>query len=1163
MRTTGAAVLASLALLMVTPQSDAQCASKVGEWAYGPTYAVAGDGDIAVYGSGRMLIVADISDLSQPEVVGSLTLESPIQGITITGTTAFVAGDDAGFLVIDLSDSSHPELIGAYANLDRVADLVLVGQMAYVANQGSGLLILDISEPTDPTEIATLDFDDSVTDVAVHGDVAYLANDDDGLRVVDVSDPTAPFVVSTFGDIGRAQRLAVSADGGLVAITDRYEGVFRLFDVTDPASPEQVAFVDNYDYALDIALDGHFAYLANRTNGLRIYDISDASSPTEVRSVNGDGQTEGVSVHEGIAYLANHYAGLSLVDIAVPAEAHELGSIEAFSELRRADMDGGLAMAAAGGQLITFDVSDPTAPTAFGAFHPYGYANSVLIDGDLAYVASDYGGLHVIDVSDPSEPVVVGTAETCDAYRLTKSGDIVYVGCYDDGLRIVDVSSSTEPREIGRLEDFRAIDVVVVDDILYACDYETGLYIIDVSDPTSPTHVSVLDVPTPSHLPKVNGDLLFVATSRNGVFIYDITNPRVPVEVGNAPARSYLFGTAPVGEILFVASIYNGAYVYDVSDPASPVELATLDFALNREGEVTQEGSLVMATETNGGFEIFDLNSCFNEAPTASFTWRPSAPEAGRSVQLTDTSFGAIATWTWDFGDDGASTERFPAHVWSEAGAYNVTLTVSGPLGSRSITRIVTVYPRSGDVPPITDPGDHAYIIAAAAHAPGLASTQWVTDVVLHNPDTVGAQAFLWFMKADQNNVGAEGVGIPIAAGTSVAVDDIVATLFSEDNAAGAVLVGCDQTLVVTSRTYNDASTGTYGQFIPGRELDEAVAGDDTATLIELTRSSDFRTNLGVANPTPSTVNVDVTLRRANGSQIATRSLTVPPFGYLQRTDILGTDVGDAFAVISSKTAGAAYFPYASVVDNRTGDPIMIEPIEAADLQVVAAAAHVGGLVGTDWRTDLEVCNPLATGVEVDVRLLESEHNNSNPASVPLSVPSGGCHRVADVLMTSFSHEGTGALEVVASSGGIIASSRTFNTTDDGTFGQFLRGTPSSDVISSGQSARLTQLTQDVNDTTGFRTNLGFVNRSSVATTINVAMWSSSGTHLGDLTVHLAPFEHRQINRVFRQVTSTAIVNGTVTVSTSSSGGGFVAYASVVDNVSGDPVFIPATIVGN
>ena len=36
-----------------------------------------------------------------------------------------------------------------------------------------------------------------------------------------------------------------------------------------------------------------------------------------------------------------------------------------------------------------------------------------------------------------------------------------------------------------------------------------------------------------------------------------------------------------------------------------------------------------------------------------------------------------IETWSWDFGDDGSSTEQNPTHTYENLGEYTVSLTVT------------------------------------------------------------------------------------------------------------------------------------------------------------------------------------------------------------------------------------------------------------------------------------------------------------------------------------------------------------------------------------------------------------------------------------------------------------------------------------------------------
>jgi PKD repeat protein len=80
-------------------------------------------------------------------------------------------------------------------------------------------------------------------------------------------------------------------------------------------------------------------------------------------------------------------------------------------------------------------------------------------------------------------------------------------------------------------------------------------------------------------------------------------------------------------------------------------------------------------------------------APTAAFTSSPSSGTAPLAVSFTDTSTGAPTSWSWNFGDGGTSTSQNPAHTFTAAGSYPVTLTAQNGSGSDSVSHTVTVNP--------------------------------------------------------------------------------------------------------------------------------------------------------------------------------------------------------------------------------------------------------------------------------------------------------------------------------------------------------------------------------------------------------------------------------------------------------------------------------------
>ncbi len=160
------------------------------------------------------------------------------------------------------------------------------------------------------------------------------------------------------------------------------------------------------------------------------------------------------------------------------------------------------------------DISDPASPTHVGSITDddvtlLAGAYDIVVVGDYAYVTSkDDDGLEILDVSDPTSPTHVGSLvddkttytnprnDMSEMANLAVVGDYAYVGQYYGGLEIIDVSDPTNPIRISSvLSDvsdlsFTPWDVKIVGDYAYVASMNSGLSIIDISDPANPFHVS-------------------------------------------------------------------------------------------------------------------------------------------------------------------------------------------------------------------------------------------------------------------------------------------------------------------------------------------------------------------------------------------------------------------------------------------------------------------------------------------------------------------------------------------------------------------------------------------------------------------------------------------------------------------------------------------------
>ncbi len=77
--------------------------------------------------------------------------------------------------------------------------------------------------------------------------------------------------------------------------------------------------------------------------------------------------------------------------------------------------------------------------------------------------------------------------------------------------------------------------------------------------------------------------------------------------------------------------------------------------------------------------------------PVAAFTQDRISGPPPLTVRFTNQSTGNITSYAWNFGDGQVSAEVNPTHTFSAVGTYNVLLTVSGPGGTSSVVRKITV----------------------------------------------------------------------------------------------------------------------------------------------------------------------------------------------------------------------------------------------------------------------------------------------------------------------------------------------------------------------------------------------------------------------------------------------------------------------------------------
>ena len=1120
-----------------------------------------------VYG----LAVYDVSDRTRPVKVGELELPEEAQAIDVAGGVAYVADGLGGLWIVDVSNPESPGTLASVPSDALSHDLVLSGSRVLLGDGVGGLRIVDVSDPAAPVVLGKVRPIGSVIGVAVEGDLAYLALGWGGFGIVDVSDPESPELLARVDDsVGYVGAVELSGD-----LLWAWDGALKAFDVSDPAVPRLLSTLDLGGITYEMFYRDGLLHLARWDQGLTLVDVSDPEHPTVTGTAVETFHADGVFVSGTTAYVAQRWRGLAVVDVSDPANPERVGWAGSPGQARDVALSAGVAWVADGpAGLVAVDVSDPASSRVVGQLPMDGEPIAVAVSGSRAFVGDGAGRLSVVDVGSPGSPVLLGSISLAGAITdVAVRGSTVFATAGSGGLHIVDVSDPDDPRLLASYRSSGAVyGVEVVGEYAFLAAWQEGLHVVDLGDLRNPRLVGHCDTRMFARGVAVSGDFAYVADRYGGIQVFDVADPLHPRPV--AVVEGFFRDVEVRGGILYGVSEDfrpHTLVLADVSDPWHPFVFAEIPLRRFPEAVAVDETTATAWLPGGAFLEAVNLGcvTCAGLAATAdpveivpggSTTVTVTVvdllgrPAAGRTVTGT-ASAGSLSAFT----DNGDGTYTATYTAGDGPGWIPLAISVDGvPCTAETPVHVVL---RDDITVTDLDEGLELTMIPASAHAGGREGTNWRTDVVLHNPGTRDASVALFFLEKGRDNGDAAGRVVTVRRQTSVALDDVVEDFFGRGDTAGAILVASDQPLQVTSRTYNDVPEGTFGQFIPGIPALGAVGQGEEVRLIQLTRNEDFRTNIGFANLADRQITLRVSLYDANGNSLGEKSFSVPAFGFYQKTDIFGSGavVEDAWAVVRSDTPGAAFFAYGSVVDEHSGDPVLILPVASSSGQplFVPAAAHVAGAAGTNWRTDLEVHNPGTETATFTVELLERDVSNTSPESESFSLEPGTSLRLADVLWEVFGFSGAAALRITPTSGTVMATSRTYNDVPGGTYGQFIPAVPGPPGEGVAAVGRVVQLSSSASDASGFRTNIGLLETGGQAVNVNLGLYNGEGVRLGEIALRLGPHESVQLNRVFREVTGETVGNGYAVVTTQYLNRKVLVYASVVDNLTGDPVYLP------
>jgi hypothetical protein len=248
-------------------------------------------------------------------------------------------------------------------------------------------------------------------------------------------------------------------------------------------------------------------------------------------------------------------------------------------------------------------------------------AKTFLVRDDYAIVGFQHAGLKILDISDPTNIVLVGEYfGGTDTYHIEVVDDLVYMAMEYDGLQILNISDVTQPTKVGEFVNGNPLyHINVVGNIAFIADYQLEKTLgLDISDPSNITEVGQFDW-IPCTLEMV-ANIGYIGTIGEGVLVYDFSVPSEPIFLDE------LYNGGDAGDIVisgnyaFVAAVEEGLEILDITDPENLVEVAQFNDGGIARNVFVQE-NIAYVSEIEDGLEIIQLWGEDENNHTSSFSY--------------------------------------------------------------------------------------------------------------------------------------------------------------------------------------------------------------------------------------------------------------------------------------------------------------------------------------------------------------------------------------------------------------------------------------------------------------------------------------------------------------------------------------------------------------
>lgn len=243
-------------------------------------------------------------------------------------------------------------------------------------------------------------------------------------------------------------------------------------------------------------------------------------------------------------------------------------------------------------------------------------ATTTVVEGNLLYY-TDYYGLNIYDVSNPSTPIKVSSLPLPgEAAHFVIAGNYAYI-CNEMGVEFVNISNPAQPvLEMIRFLDYRPLRIIVEQEKVYIASVD-GVYAYTHDESHSLTFLGSIEIPPSTTLMggfTKKDNYIYYVNSQN-LYVVDATNPLMMYSVFNTElgGGGTSWGNLVVQDnYLYIATTLK-LFIFNIVNPTNPTLVYFGLPSTHTIYEVLVEGNRMVVNHVNNKyFTIVDISDPAN-----------------------------------------------------------------------------------------------------------------------------------------------------------------------------------------------------------------------------------------------------------------------------------------------------------------------------------------------------------------------------------------------------------------------------------------------------------------------------------------------------------------------------------------------------------------------